>query len=116
MKNILIKLLIIAVVAGVVYWLWKSGIISGAIAGLVAILAGVFGGHEVQREKVKEHAREVDILVEQMREADKRVEKLRKQHDEEVKRVEKKDYSDLPTAELLDSANERERKRANKTE
>ncbi len=115
MKNVIVKLLTIAVVAVVVFWLWRSGIISGAIAGLVAMLAGIFGGHEVQRAKVKEHASEVDRLVEQMREADKRVETLRKQHDEEVKRVEEK-HSDHSLDELLTSANERERKRANKTE
>lgn len=115
MKNVIVKLLTIAVVAVVVFWLWRSGIISGAIAGLVAMLAGIFGGHEVQRAKVKEHAREVDILVEQMREADKRVEKLRKQHDEEVKRVEEK-HSDHSLDELIDSANDRERRRSDKTE
>lgn len=110
MKNILVKLLIIAIVAGIVIWLWRSGIISGAIAWLVALLVGIFGGHEVQRAKVKEHAREVDRIVEQMREADKEVEELRKQHDEEVKRVEEK-HSDHSIDELLTSANDRERER-----
>jgi len=70
----------------------------------------------VQRAKVKEHAKEVDRLVEEMQDADRRVEELRKQHDEEVKQVDEKAYSDISTAELLGSANERERKRANKTE
>lgn len=111
MKNILVKLLTIAVVAGVLYWLWRSGIISGAIAGLVAMLVGVFGGHEVQRAKVKEHASEVDRLVKEMQEADRRVEELRKQHDEEVKLVEEK-HSDHSLDELIDSANDRERRRA----
>jgi uncharacterized membrane protein YhiD involved in acid resistance len=111
MKNILVKLLTIAVVAGVLYWLWRSGIISGAIAWLVALLVGIFGGHEVQRAKVNEHAREVDRLVKEMQEADRNLKKLREKHDEEVKRVEEK-YRDLSTDELIASANERERRRA----
>jgi hypothetical protein len=116
MKNTLVKILIIAVVAGVVFWLWRSGIMPGALAWFGALLVGLFGGHEVQRAKVKEHAKEVDRLVEEMQDADRRVEELRKQHDEEVKQVDEKAYSDISTAELLGSANERERKRANKTE
>jgi Co/Zn/Cd efflux system component len=111
MKNILVKLLIIAIVAGIVIWLWRSGIISGAIAWLVALLVGLFGGHEVQRGKVKEHANEVDRLVKEMQEADRRVKDLRKQHNEEVKRVEEK-HRDHSLDELLTSANDRERRRA----
>jgi uncharacterized membrane protein YhiD involved in acid resistance len=110
MKNILVKILIIVVVAGVLYWLWRSGIISGAIAGLAAMLVGLFGGHEVQRKNVKEHASEVDRLVKEMQEADRNLKKLREKHDEEVKRVEEK-YRDLSTDELIASANERERRR-----
>jgi biopolymer transport protein ExbB/TolQ len=115
MKKSIITLLILVAIGGIVFWLWYSGIIPGAIAGLGAMFAGILGGHEVQREKVQKKADEVDRIIEQMREKDREIEHIRQQHDAEVKRVEE-NHRDDSIDDLLDSANERERNRTNKTE
>jgi hypothetical protein len=96
---------------GIIFWLWREGVISAGIALLGGLLS-IFGtGTTVHKEQVEKKKEDVDRLIEKMREKDREIERIRRRHDEEVKQVEK-EYRDAGLGELIDSANERERKRA----
>jgi hypothetical protein len=44
------------------------------------------------------------------------MDKMRQEHDEEVRKIEDEDFSGVPIGDLIDGANERERRRTDRTE
>lgn len=99
----------------IVYWLWDLGILSGWIALISGVLSFFGIKNSAEKSYLEKKKKVVDQIIKDMSHKDKEIKQLRKQHDEEVKQVEESDYSDIDIDELIDSANERERKRGANT-
>lgn len=103
-------LIIGAVVVGGL-WLWYSGRLEWIALPMLGLL-GLGAGKAQQRyTKAQEDA---DIVLEEIRSIGKKADETQKRHDEEVQAIEDKDFSGVPLGDLLDAANERERRRADK--
>jgi biopolymer transport protein ExbB/TolQ len=106
-----VMIVVFCVVASVIFWLWRSGIIPGWTALIGAILSLFGAGNTAQKDHLERKKRELDQIIKDMSRKDKEIEQLRKRHDKEVRQVEENDYGDISTDELIAGANERERKR-----
>lgn len=105
------KWLIIGAVLFICLWLWTSGRLEWI--GLPALgLLGLGAGKAQQRYTKAQ--KDADIILDEIRSIGKKVEETQEKHDEEVQAVEDKDFSGVPLGDLLDAANERERRRADK--
>lgn len=110
-----VLIVILLVIAGVIFWLWHSGIIPGWTALIGWILSFFGAGRTAEKDHLERKKEEVDQIIKDMNHKDSEIERLRKQHDEEVRQVEENDYSDISTDDLIAGANERERKRRSDT-
>lgn len=94
-------------------WLY----ISGRLELLFLSLAGIFGvGARAASEKYDKAQRETDELLREIRDVLGETEEVRREHDGEVRDIEKEDFSGVPIGDLIDGANERERRRTDRTE
>lgn len=94
-------------------WLYFTG----RLELLVLSLAGIFGaGARAASEKYNRAQRKTDDLLREIEETMGDTDKMRQGHDEEVRKIEQEDFSGVPLGELLDGANERERRRTDRTE
>lgn len=111
------KIAIFSIVVGIVlFLLWYSGIIDTLSAALSAII-GIFVGHSTYKKKaIEEEQERVRKRIRELKKAKLKMEFQRNLHDEEVKRVNEKDYSNMSIDELIVHANERESKRADKAD
>lgn len=92
--------------------LWASG----SLEGPLLTLAGLVGaGAGVAAKKYSEAKRDTDILLEEVEDVLGDIGRKRHEHGEEVERIEKEDYNDTPIGDLIDGANERERRRTRTT-
>ena len=73
-------------------------------------------GARAASEKYDKAQRETDELLREIEEILGDMDKMRQEHDEEVREIEEEDFSGVPIGELLDGANERERRRTDRTE
>jgi len=110
-----ILIAVLLVVAGVIFWLWRSGIIPGWTALIGAGLSLFGAGNTAQKDHLEREKKDVDQIVKDLNRRYKEAERLWEQHNEEVRQVEERDYSSISTDELIAGANERERRRTNKT-
>lgn len=107
------KVLMVAcalVVAALVVWLWRAGMLKG-IYGILMAAVGLFAGGAIERQaKLKKVRRDIEEARAVIRAQEKDIQEMRKRHDEEVAKSEETG-GDASFDELLASANERERKR-----
>lgn len=107
------KWLLIACLLVLSVWLWRTG----RLELLFLSLAGIFGvGARAASEKYDRAQRETDDLLREIRDTMGETDRVRQEHDEEVKKIEGEDFSGVPLGELLDGANERERRRTDRAE
>lgn len=110
-----ILIAVLLVIAGAIFWLWRSGIIPGWTALIGWILSFFGAGRTAEKDHLERKKKEVDQIIKNMNRKDGEIERLRKQHDKEVEQVEANDYSDTDIDDLIAGANERERKRRSDT-
>lgn len=105
------KWLIVAGFILAAVWLWSSGRLEWILLpGL-----GLLGLGTGQAKKRYENAqKEADKVLEEIRSIGKTIDETQKRYDEEVQAIEEKDFTGVPLGDLLDAANERERRRADK--
>ena len=84
---------------------------SGAIEGLALALLGVTSAGA---SKLISTRKETDKILDGMKETTEKYDDLKSDYEKEVERIEKS-VDSSPVADLLAAANERERKRANKS-
>lgn len=102
------KWLLIACLLVLSVWLWRTG----RLELLFLSLAGIFGvGARAASEKYDRAQRETDDLLREIRDTMGETEEVRREHEEEVRDIEKEDFSGVPIGDLIDGANERERRR-----
>ena len=107
------KWLLVACLLALSVWLF----ISGRLELLFLSLAGIFGvGARAASEKYDKAQQETDELLREIRGVLGETEEVRREHDEEVQAIEDEDFSGVPLGELLDGANERERRRTDRAE
>lgn len=107
------KWLLVACLLTLSVWLWRTG----RLELLFLSLAGIFGvGARAASEKYDRAQRETDNLLREIEEILGDMDKMRQEHDEEVREIEEEDFSGIPLGELLDGANERERRRTDRAE
>lgn len=105
------KWLIIGAFLLICLWLWTSGRLEWI--GLPALgLIGLGAGKAQQRYTKAQ--KDADIILDEIRSIGKKVEETQEKYDEEVKAIEEKDFFGVPLGDLLDAANARERRRADK--
>ena len=100
-------------------WVWFGSAVilglalyaSGAIEGLALALLGV---GSAGASKIIATRRETDKILDGMRETSKKYDESKEAYREEVESIEK-DVDNSPVADLLAAANERERKRGDKS-
>ncbi len=105
-------LLVGAIILGTL-WLWYSGRLEWIALPALALIGLGAGKAQTRYTKAKEDA---DVLLEEILSIGKKVEETQEKHDEEVKAIEEKDFSGVPLGDLLDAANARERRRADKAQ
>jgi len=107
------KVLMVAcalVVAALIVWLWRAGMLKG-IYGILMAAVGLFAGGAIERQaKLKKVRRDIEEARAVIRAQEKDIQEMRKRHDEEVRQVEEAG-SDATFDDLLASANDRERRR-----
>lgn len=107
------KWLLTGCLLAVSVWLYTTG----RLELLFLSLAGVFGvGARAASEKYDKAQRETDELLREIEEILGDMDKMRQEHDEEVRKIEDEDFSGVPIGDLIDGANERERRRTDRTE
>lgn len=107
------KWLLVACLLALSAWLY----LTGRLELLFLSLAGIFGvGARAASEKYDRAQRETDDLLREIRDTMGETDRVRQEHDEEVKQIEGEDFSGVPLGELLDGANERERRRTDRAE
>ena len=107
------KWLLIACLLVLSVWLWCTG----RLELLFLSLAGIFGvGARAASEKYDQAQRETDELLREIRDVLGETEEVRREHDGEVQAIEDEDFSGVPIGDLIDGANERERRRTDRTE
>ena len=107
------KWLLIACLLVLSVWLWRTG----RLELLFLSLAGIFGvGARAASEKYDRAQRETDDLLREIRDVLGETEEVRREHDGEVRKIEDEDFSGVPIGDLIDGANERERRRTDRTE
>lgn len=100
----------VVIVAALVFFLWRAGMLQGVSAMVAGLLAIIGGWGAVQNERLREVRRQVEEARGVVRAQEKALEELRRRHDEEVAKSEETG-GDASFDELLRIANERERKR-----
>jgi len=107
------KWLLTGCLLAVSVWLYTTG----RLELLFLSLAGIFGvGARAASEKYDQAQRETDELLREIRDVLGETEEVRREHDGEVRKIEEEDFSGIPLGELLDGANERERRRTDRAE
>ena len=102
------KWLLVACLLAVSVWLYTTG----RLELLFLSLAGIFGvGARAASEKYDRAQRETDELLREIRDVLGETEEVRREHDGEVREIEEQDFSGVPIGDLIDGANERERRR-----
>lgn len=107
------KWIIIGAVLLVSLWLWYSGRLEWILLPGLGLLG--LGGAEKAKKRYDEAQKETDRVLEDIRSMEKKIDNTQVRHDEEVKAIEEKDFTGVPLGDLLDAANERERRRADKS-
>jgi len=94
-------------------WLYFTG----RLELMLLSLAGIFGaGARAASEKYDKAQRETDELLREIRDVLGETDEVRREHDEEVRAIEEGNFSGVPIGDLIDGANERERRRADRAE
>jgi hypothetical protein len=107
------KWLLTGCLLAVSVWLYTTG----RLELLFLSLAGIFGvGARAASEKYDQAQRETDELLREIRDVLGETEEVRREHDGEVRKIESEDFSGVPIGDLIDGANERERRRTDRTE
>ena len=107
------KWLLTGCLLAVSVWLYTTG----RLELLFLSLAGIFGvGARAASEKYDQAQRETDELLREIRDVLGETEEVRREHDGEVRKIEDEDFSGVPIGDLIDGANERERRRTDRTD
>lgn len=107
------KWLLTGCLLAVSVWLYTTG----RLELLFLSLAGIFGvGVRAASEKYDKAQREADELLREIRDVLGETGEIRREHDGEVRKIEDEDFSGVPIGDLIDGANERERRRTDRTE
>ena len=111
------KITIFFIIVGIIlFLLWYTGIIDTISTALSAIIS-IFVGHATYKKKaIEEEQKRVREKIKKLKKAKLKMEFERNLHDEEVKKINEKDYSNMSIDELIAHANERESKRADKAD
>ena len=111
------KIAIFFIVVGIgLFLLWYSGIIDTISAALGTIISLFAGSVTYKKKAIEEEQARIRERIKELKKAKLKIEFERNLHDEEVKRVNEKDYSNMSIDELIAHANERESKRADKAD
>jgi len=111
------KIAIFFIIVGIgLFLLWYIGIIDTVSVALGAIISTFAGSVTYKKKAIEEEQERIRKRIRELKKAKLKMEFERDLHDEEVKKVNEKDYSDMSTDELIAHANERESKRTDKAD
>ena len=109
-------ILFTAGIMAMIFAAWKVGIIDNATVILGMFISLFAGGVAKKSSELAAERKRINETIRQLKKEKMQLEFERNLHDEEVKRVNEKDYSNMSIDELIAHANERESKRADKTD